>query len=137
VGRYGHLVYALPGKLSQYSDQDELGSNICFDHVLTYVTSVDTRKDNEMDDRGSVPSSNKGIYTYILHSVKPGYGAHPASYPISSERSLIPGIRRQGREAYHSPPNNAELRNSGAILPLHHTSSGHGKNLPILGRTNN
>jgi hypothetical protein len=33
------------------------------------------------------------------------------------------GIKRQGREADHSPPTSAEIRKGGAIPPLPHTSS--------------
>jgi hypothetical protein len=41
---------------------------------------------------------------------------HTASYP------LVPGVKRQGREANHSPPSSAEVKNGGA-LSLHPTSS--------------
>jgi len=34
--------------------------------------------------------------------------AHPASYPMSTVSSS-PGVRRQGREADHSPPSSAEV----------------------------
>jgi hypothetical protein len=33
------------------------------------------------------------------------------------------GIMRPGREADHSPPSNAEMKNGGAIPPLPHTYS--------------
>jgi hypothetical protein len=35
--------------------------------------------------------------------------------------ALWPGIKPPGREADQSPPSNAEVGNSGAILPLLHT----------------
>jgi hypothetical protein len=42
-------------------------------------------------------------------------------------RELFPrGIKRQGREAYHSPSSVAEVKKSGIIPPLPHmSSSGH------------
>jgi hypothetical protein len=40
--------------------------------------------------------------------------------------AFSPGLKRQGREADHSPPSSAEVKNGGAIPPLPHTSSWHG-----------
>jgi hypothetical protein len=37
--------------------------------------------------------------------------------------ALSPGVKRQGREADHSLPSSAEVKNGGAISPLLHTSS--------------
>jgi hypothetical protein len=39
---------------------------------------------------------------------------------------LQPGVKRQGRDADHSPPSSAEVKNGGALTPLPHTSSGRG-----------
>jgi hypothetical protein len=39
---------------------------------------------------------------------------------------LSPGLKRQGREADHSPPSSDEVKNGGAIPPLPHMSSWHG-----------
>jgi hypothetical protein len=47
--------------------------------------------------------------------------AHPAFYQMGSS-----GARWQGREAEHSVPFNAEVKNGGAISPLPHTLSYHG-----------
>jgi hypothetical protein len=46
-------------------------------------------------------------------------------YAINSQ--WVPGavsseVKRQGREADHSPPSGAEVKSGGAILPLPHTS---------------
>jgi hypothetical protein len=46
-----------------------------------------------------------------LYSVQTGSGAHPASYPW--------GVKRPGRDADHSPPSSAEVKNGGAIPELH------------------
>jgi hypothetical protein len=53
----------------------------------------------------------------LLHSVQTGSGVHPASYPNGTV-GFSPGVKRQGREADHSPPSSAEVKNGGAIPPL-------------------
>jgi hypothetical protein len=35
-------------------------------------------------------------------------------------RELSPGVKRTGREADHSPPTSAKVKNGGAIPPLPH-----------------
>jgi hypothetical protein len=37
--------------------------------------------------------------------------------------AISSGVKRQGREADHSPPSSVEVKNGGAIAPLPHTSS--------------
>jgi hypothetical protein len=44
-----------------------------------------------------------------------GSGAHTASYPVGTG-GWLPGVKRPGREADHSPPSSAEIKNGGAIL---------------------
>jgi hypothetical protein len=39
--------------------------------------------------------------------------------------ALSPGVKRLGREADHSPPSSAEVKNGIAIPPLPHASSWH------------
>jgi hypothetical protein len=41
--------------------------------------------------------------------VQNGSGAQPASYPMCSESSF-PGVKRPGREADHSPPSSAQVK---------------------------
>jgi hypothetical protein len=36
--------------------------------------------------------------------------AHPASYPVGTRRPFPGGIARPGRDADHSPPSNAEVK---------------------------
>jgi hypothetical protein len=54
-----------------------------------------------------------------LPSVHTGCGAHPVSY------TMVAGVKRLGREADHSLPSRAEVKNGGAIPPLHRMSSWH------------
>jgi hypothetical protein len=45
----------------------------------------------------------------LLHIVQIGSGVHPTSYELGTEGSF-PGVKRQGREADHSPPTSAEVK---------------------------
>jgi hypothetical protein len=54
-------------------------------------------------------------------NVQIGFGTNSASYPISTE-GHYPGVKRPMREADHSPPTSAEVKNDGAIPPLPHMS---------------
>jgi hypothetical protein len=56
---------------------------------------------------------------YLFDSVETGCGVHPVSNPMGSGV----GLSLSEREAHHSPPSSAELKNSGAVLLLFHTSS--------------
>jgi hypothetical protein len=74
----------------------------------------------------------------LLHSIETGGGAHPDSYAMSSTW-FSAGVKCQGREADHSSPSNAELKNWETIPSLPHTSSQRGvqlieprNNLPYL-----
>jgi hypothetical protein len=59
-----------------------------------------------MDDWG-----NDGIF-YVRHSVQTGSRAHSASYPTDIGSSFTGGERAWGREAEHSPPTSAEVKNA-------------------------
>jgi hypothetical protein len=58
-----------------------------------------------------------------------GLGQEIFPYSTASTQWVLqapfPGVKRLGREADHSPPSNAEVKNGGAIPPLSHTSSQH------------
>jgi hypothetical protein len=45
----------------------------------------------------------------LLHVVQTGSGAHPAFYLVGAGGSF-PGLKRQWREADHSPPASAEIK---------------------------
>jgi hypothetical protein len=46
---------------------------------------------------------------YKIHVIQTGSGVHPASYPMGTGDSF-PGVKRQGREADHSPLTSAEVK---------------------------
>jgi hypothetical protein len=56
----------------------------------------------------------------LLYSIQTDSGAHSASCPVGNGGSF-PGVKRPGREADHSPPSSAEVKNGGALPPLPHT----------------
>jgi hypothetical protein len=58
----------------------------------------------------------------FLYSTASSSGDHLASHPVGP-RGSSPGVRRLGREADHSPPSSAKVKNGGAIPSLPHTSS--------------
>jgi hypothetical protein len=70
--------------------------------------------------RGAIPLLHAS--SLILHSVQTGSGAHPASFSTGIE-IISQGVKRPGREADHSPPTSAEIKNGGAIPLLPHVSS--------------
>jgi hypothetical protein len=47
----------------------------------------------------------------LHHRVQTGSGAHPASCPMGNS-GTFPGVKRQQREADHSPPSSAEVKNA-------------------------
>jgi hypothetical protein len=55
---------------------------------------------------GSKFESRQGQEFFLLHVVQTGSGAHPASYPMGTGGCFL-GVKRQGREADHSPPTSA------------------------------
>jgi hypothetical protein len=63
-----------------------------------------------LDDRGSRVRflARDGNFS-LHHRVQTGSGAHPASYPMGN-RSSFPGDKWLGREADHSPPSSAEVK---------------------------
>jgi hypothetical protein len=50
----------------------------------------------------------------------------PPSFLSNGYRGLFPRGKRQGREADHSPPSSADVKNGGAIPPLPPMSSWRG-----------
>jgi hypothetical protein len=65
-----------------------------------------------LDNRCSRVRFPGGTGNFSLHHrVQNGSGAHPASYPMDN-RGSFPGVKRPGREADHSPPSSAEVKNA-------------------------
>jgi hypothetical protein len=63
-----------------------------------------------LDDRGTRVRLPAGAGNFSLyHRVQNGSGVHPAFYPMGSRGSFL-GVKRPRREADHSPPSNAEVK---------------------------
>jgi hypothetical protein len=57
--------------------------------------------------QGSIPG---GCWEFFSSPPRPErLGAHPASYPMGT-RASFPGVKQPGREADHSPPSSAEVK---------------------------
>jgi hypothetical protein len=59
-------------------------------------------------------------YFSLLCSVQTG---PPSLLAIGYRGLILLGVKRPGREADHSPPGSAEVKNDGAVPPLPHISS--------------
>jgi hypothetical protein len=72
-----------------------------------------------LDGRGSILGKIKRL---IFTESREALG--PTQPPIQwVPWAISPGVKRPGREADHSPPSSAEVKNSGATSPLPHTPS--------------
>jgi hypothetical protein len=80
------------------------------------VQSVE-RRGYGLADRGSITSRGKRFYS-------PPYSSNrfwgPPSLLYNVTGALFSGVKRQGREADHSPPSSAEVKNVGVISSLSH-----------------
>jgi hypothetical protein len=83
-------------------------------------SSVGIAKGYELDGQGSIPGKDKRFLP--LHNVQTGSGAYPASYAMGTG-DLFPGVKLPGREAIHSPPASAEVKNDRVMFPFPNTSS--------------
>jgi hypothetical protein len=75
-----------------------------------------------LDGRVSILGRGK---RFFFTPERPDLLWNPSSLSIGY-RGCSPGGKRQGREADHPSPSSAEVKNDGAIPPLHHTSSWRG-----------
>jgi hypothetical protein len=65
--------------------------------------------DYRLDDRASIPGRGEGFSCNLC--VQTSSKAHPASYPMSSG-GTSPGCKaRPGRDANHSLPSSADVKN--------------------------
>jgi hypothetical protein len=70
--------------------------------------------DYGLDDRGSIPDRAEDFSSSPC--VQTGSGAHAASYPMGTGGSFPGGKARPGRDADHSPPSTAEVKNKKLYL---------------------
>jgi hypothetical protein len=67
------------------------------------------QSDYGLSDQGSIPGRGKEFSSNLC--VQTGSGAHPASCTVGTGASFPQGKVRPGRDADHSPPSNAEVKN--------------------------
>jgi hypothetical protein len=72
-------------------------------------SSVSIVSDYRLDDRGSIP--DRGGEFSFSPCVQTGSGAYPASYPMGTGGPFPGGKAQPGRDADHSPPSSAEVKN--------------------------
>jgi hypothetical protein len=77
--------------------------------------SIGMAKGKGLDGRGLFPC--RGNIFYLFHSFLANSEAQPVSY-LRDNGAYFLGIKRPGREANHSPPSSAEVKNCGTIPPL-------------------
>jgi hypothetical protein len=67
--------------------------------------------DYGLDDRAIEVRSLTGTDFSSSPCIQTGSGAHPASYPMGTGGSFPGGKARLGRDADHSPPSSAKVKN--------------------------
>jgi hypothetical protein len=106
----------------RYEDNTVLGKtfSVAYNNLRNRDSSVGIPMGYEMEGRGSIPITGKRL----LYSTASRPVLGPAQPPIRCvPRALSPGVKRQGREAGHSPPSSAQVKDGGAIPPLPNASS--------------
>jgi hypothetical protein len=75
-----------------------------------------------LDGRGLIPR----VVKIFLFSPVSRLALRPTQSPIQwVPRVIFLGMKQKGREADHSPPSSADVKNGGAILPLPRMSAWH------------
>jgi hypothetical protein len=88
-------------------------------------SSVGTATDYRLDDRMIGVRYPAGAGNFFLrHCVQTGSDAYPASYPMGTGGSFPGGrVKRPGREADHSPPSSAEVKEYEKLYPQYPNTS--------------
>jgi hypothetical protein len=98
----------------------------CFKFLSgSWDRSDDTATCYGLDSRGSIPGRGK---LFLFYPQRPDWLWGPPNLLFNGYRGSFPGLKRPGLEADHSPPSSADVKNSGAVSPLPHTSSWRGAN---------
>jgi hypothetical protein len=78
---------------------------------LILCSSGSIVSDYGLDDRAIEVRSPTGADFSSSPCIHTGSGAHPVSYPMGTGGSFPRGKARPGRDADHSPPSSAEVKN--------------------------
>jgi hypothetical protein len=85
-------------------------------NLLSWGSSVSIVSDYRMDDRGRSPAEVKYISPILC--VQTRSEAHPASYPMGTGGPFPGGKALPSRDADHSPPSSAEVKNEKELFLL-------------------
>jgi hypothetical protein len=102
--------------ISHVNDYTIISRNVIFDMVTDHTSqsrgsSGSIVSDCGLDDRAIEVRSLTGADFSSSPCVQTSSGAHPDSYPMGTGGSF-PGVKaRPGRDADHSPPSSAEVKN--------------------------
>jgi hypothetical protein len=95
-------------------------------NILAYVRMNESRDSSvgmatgyELDGRGCNPAGARDFF--YPTACRPAL--EPTQHPIQWLPGALPEIKRPAREAHHSPPSSAEVKNGGAVPSLPHKSS--------------
>jgi hypothetical protein len=80
-------------------------------------SSVGIRTGYGLDSWGSIPGRGKFSLFSIVSRLALGPTQPPIQWVLGT---LSPGVKRPGRQADHSPPSSAKVKNGGATPPLPH-----------------
>jgi hypothetical protein len=80
--------------------------------------------DYELDGPGSISGKGQEIFLFSAAS-RPTLGSTQPPIPWIIGTFFL-GVKRTGREVDDSPPSSVEVKNGGAIHPLHKKCSRHG-----------
>jgi hypothetical protein len=83
--------------------------DVCTYNMVSRNSSVGIATGYGLDDQGRREFESRwGKKFSLLHIVQTGSGVHPTSYKMGTGGSF-PGVKRQEREADHSPPTSAKV----------------------------
>jgi hypothetical protein len=114
VQSYGHPLTAIDRPYKRRYTNENFILKQRFSHLISSQVSRDSSvgiaTDYGADDRmiGVRFPSGSGNFS-LRHRVQTDSGVHPATYPVDTGGSS-PGVKRPGREADHSSPSSAEVK---------------------------
>jgi hypothetical protein len=87
--------------------------NTCITHlcIQLYPFTAHTYRESGWTTDKPGFGSRQGKRFSILQNVKTGCGAHPPSHQMDTGVPY-PGVKQPGREANHSPPSSADIKNA-------------------------
>jgi hypothetical protein len=108
---YADLLLFIMPKIKTYSGQQILKQLTIYSFWNSRGSSGSIVSDYGLDDRAIEVRSPTMADFSSSSCVQTGSGAHPASYTMGTRGSFPGGKAQPGREADHSPPSSAEVKN--------------------------